>query len=121
MNDWQDYIRFRDEFESVLDPERYTIGWLDRQILYGEFNIWATEKAAIIAKLEEYPTGASDVHGMLAAGDLNDIIETLIPAAEAYGKEQGCIGAKIESREAWVRALKDSGYVLHQCVVRKEL
>ena len=120
-SDWQTYFRFRDEFEEALDPVRYTLHWLDEQVLTGEFMVWGTLRAAILCKIEHYPTGARDIHGMLAAGDLETIVEKLIPDAEEWAREQGCIGSKIESRAGWVRVLKGAGYELHQSTLRKDL
>ena len=118
---WAAYWRFRDQFAEVLDPERYSLEWLDGQVMSGTFKVWASANAAIIAKIEAYPTGAMDIHGLLAAGDLSEIVDTLIPQAEAWGRAVGCIGAKIESRAGWVRALKQSGWEIHQTTLRKVL
>ncbi len=104
-----------------MDERYHTLDWLDAQVLEGKVQFWATEDAAIIAEVRDYPTGARDVHGLIAAGDLQSIIEELIPRAEAWGKANGCVVAQIESREGWARALSPSGYRTHQIVVRKEL
>lgn len=119
--DWAGYLRFRPAFGEVIDPRYYTLTWLDGQLLHGNVKFWRTDNAAILAELKHYPTGARDVHGLIAAGDLAEIIETLIPLAEQWGRDNGCIGALIESRPAWARALKPYGYEHHQTIVRKEL
>ena len=119
--DWAGYLRFRPQFAEVIDPQRYTLEWLDDEILSGRMLLWVGDKAAIIAKLEVYPTGATDIHGMIAAGDLAEIRDRLIPQAEQWARALGCIGAGISSREGWARALKGSGYSVHQIMVRKEL
>lgn len=118
--DWAAYLRFRDAFGEVMDPRLYTLDWLDAQLLTGQAMFWATDNAAILAELKLYPTGARDIHGLIAAGDLQDIIESLIPQAEQWARGIGCIGAIIESREGWVKALKPSGYNIHQVSVRKD-
>ena len=118
---WADYWRFRDQFAEALDPERYTLEWLDAQVMSGAFKVWASDKAAILCKIELYPTGAMDIHGMLAAGDLGEIVEVLIPQALDYGREIGCVGGMIESRAGWVRMLKKSGWQIHQTTLRKVL
>lgn len=121
VTDWVGYLRFRDAFAEVLDPRLYTIEWLDKQVLECKVTFWRTDKAAIIAELKIYPTGAADVHGLIAAGDMADIVETLIPAAEQWGRDLGCLGAIIESREGWKRTLKSSGYDVYQVALRKDL
>lgn len=116
-----DYLRFRQAFASVLDPRLYTIDWLDRQIVTGAAKFWATESAAIIAQIKTYPTGAMDIEGLIAAGDMDDIIGKLIPAAEQWARAVGCVGAIIQSRQGWARALKPHGYSIYQTALRKEL
>lgn len=118
---WADYWRFRDQFAEALDPARYTLEWLDAQVISGAFKIWASEGAAIIAQIETYPTGTMDIHGMLAAGDLAEIVDVLIPQALDYGREIGCLGGIISSRTGWVRVLKQAGWQLHQTELRKAL
>ncbi len=121
LPDWELYTRWRDAFGDVLDERYYTLDWLDLQILSGAFRFWANNNAAIVAELRHYPTGSKDVHGLIAAGDLGEIIETLIPKALAWGVEQGCIGGLIESRSSWAKLLAPHGWEPHQLVVRKEL
>lgn len=116
-----DYLRFRQAFAEVMDPRLYTIDWLDRQVVTGGVKFWATEDAAIIAQIKTYPTGAMDIEGLIAAGDMADIVNLLIPAAEQWAKAVGCIGAIIQSREGWARALKPHGYRIYQTALRKEL
>jgi hypothetical protein len=119
--DWAGYLRFRDAFAAVMDARYYTPEWLDGELLSGAVTFMRTDAAAIIVELRNYPTGAIDVHGIVAAGDLADVVGVLIPRAEQWARELGCIGAVIESREGWSRALKASGYNVHQVAVRKEL
>lgn len=118
---WEAYCFWRDAFGEVMDERYYTLDWLDLQVLNGELQFWATPGGAIIAELKEYPTGAKDVHGLVAAGDLSEIIEVLIPQALKWGREQGCIAGLIESKTAWVKLLKPHGWEAHQTIVRKEL
>ncbi len=117
--EWSTYCAWRDAFGDVIDDRYHTLDWLDLNILSGEFRFFAGEGAAIVAELRDYPTGAKDVHGLIAAGDLGEIVADLIPQAEEWGREQGCIAAIIESRPAWAKLLP--GYEPHQLAIRKEL
>ena len=121
MGGGSDYQRFRARFREAMDPRLYPIAYLDGLVRSGIAHFRCTERAAIVFALRQYPSGASDVHGLVAAGDMNEIVERLIPEAEAWGKQQGCIGALIESRAGWARLLKRHGYEPHQMAVRKEL
>jgi hypothetical protein len=121
LPDWAGYLRFRDAFAAVLDPALYTIDWLDREILEGKAELWVGREAAIVARIRDYPTGARDIEGLIAAGDLGEIVAALIPEAEAFGRALGCTGAIIESREGWGRVLRRRGYAPYQTALRKRL
>lgn len=114
-----DYLDFRAGFASIIDPRFYTIEWLDQQVWAGFARCWACDDAAIIAEVKTYPTGATEVHGIAATGNLESIVNTLIPLAEEWGRSMGCITASISSRPGWVKALPD--YHLYQTTIRKEL
>lgn len=114
-----EYLRFRDRFAEALDPRFYPIEYLDRRIVEGSAFLWASENAALVAELKTYPSGTRVIHCLVAAGNASEIVETLKPAVEAWGKQQGCAFAEVASRFGWVRILKD--YEPHQMTVRKEL
>jgi hypothetical protein len=118
---WAGYCEFRRAFAEVMDERYYTLAWLDNEVLSGRVQLWRSENAAMITELKTYPTGAKDIHALIAAGDLEEIIEVITPEAEEWARQQGCTAALVESREGWARALKPSGYRTHQLIVRKEL
>lgn len=115
-----DYLTFRSAFLEVLDPRYYPIEWLDQRVKEGRAIVMRSAHAAIVVELRQYPGGAIDVHGLIAAGDKDEIINDLIPRAEALGRENGCIAGVVESRPGWARALKPHGYEVSQVTVRKE-
>ena len=115
------YQAFRPAFGEVIDPRYYTLDWLDEQLLRGHAHFWNTDHAALVTEFKAYPAGAMDIHVVVAAGDMRDIIEILAPQAEAFGRANGCTAATVESRIGWARALKPSGYRMHQTTIRKEL
>ncbi len=117
----KDYLKFRDLFAEALDPVFYDIFHLDQRLLEGSAFLFTTDASAVIVEIKDYPTGARVVHGLIAAGDADDIVETLIPQAEAWGKANGCTHAEVSSRPAWQRILKARGYEPHQIAVRREL
>ena len=125
----KDYSAFRPSFEAALDERLYRIEHLDALIGSGRAQIWFGAHSAIVAEVREYPTGARAMHGLVAAVDpeappgagLDEIVGTLIPRAEAWGRSVGCVLAVIESRPGWVRKLEAGGYRIHQTAVRKTL
>jgi hypothetical protein len=118
---WPDYLPWRDKFAEAMDPELFTIDWLDQHVASGGARLWTSEKAAILAEIRHYPTGLRAIHGLYAVGDLREIVEILIPQAEEFGKSQGCTRAFIDSRGAWKRILRDRGYEEYKLMVRKEV
>ena len=121
MSWFEAYRQFRGGFREAIDERFYSIEWLDEQVALSRAFFWHTENAAIVAEIKTYPTGTKAIHGLCATGDIKDITDKLIPAAEAWGRENGCTFALIESRSGWGRALKPNGYAVHQTAVGKEI
>lgn len=118
---FQAYLDFRTQFAEVLDQRYYPLEWLAQRVLNGTVKVWATDDAALMTEIKDYPTGASDIHVLLAAGNIESIVGELREEAEDWAKAHGCLAALIESREGWAKALKPFGYETHQTTVRKEL
>lgn len=115
---WLAYQKHRNEIAGMLDERLYTIEWVDAQIWSGAFRIFASENAIIAVELKQYPTGAIELHGMFAAGDLDEIVP-LIGRAEEWGRTMGCTYATISSRPGWARVMRD--YEVVQVTIRKVL
>lgn len=120
LPDWAGYLRFRGEIGQVIDERMYSLEWLDGQLLTGRARAFIADDAIILIEIKHYPSGERDVHGLVAAGSLPTIIDDLIPQAEEYGRSIGCIGAVIESRGGWAKALKRDGYEPYQTTIRKD-
>lgn len=120
IEEWLEYLGWRDRLAAAVDPRFYPMGWLDGEVWAGRARFWSNADAAIVATFKVYPTGARAVHGLVAAGDAAQI-QALIPFAEAWGRDLGAIVAEIDSRPGWERTLKSDGYALHQACLRKEL
>lgn len=114
------YQDFRPEFEAMLDPAKWPIHWLDKQISRGEATAFCADNACIIAALRQFPGGAIEVHGLCACGDLS-AIKALIVQAEEWGMASGATIATIASRRGWVRALSSDGYAETQVMIEKGL
>ena len=112
------YLRHRSALASVLDPLLYNVEWLDCQVWSGRLKQWGNDDAIILVEVKRYPTGAREIHGMIAAGDLG-AIKALIVEAEDWARTQGIQFASISSREGWGRVLPD--YSPHQVTIRKAL
>lgn len=119
--EWAEYQRFRDRLAAEIDPALYTVQWLDLQVFTGTFRLFSDGDSAILFSIREYPTGLKEAHGEFAVGELNVIQASLIPQFEAFAKANGCSIAVIQSREGWVRQMKDKGYSKFQTAIRKVL
>jgi hypothetical protein len=117
---WEAYSRHRHEIAALLDPRYHTIEWIDDQVALGFVTAFHNDEAIILCEINDYPTGAQDIHGLVAAGALESILP-LITEAEEWAIEQGCIGAEIASRPAWAKVLEPHGYRLHQVTIKKDL
>lgn len=120
MTDWAGYLRWRPAFAMAIDARMYAPEWLDARILAGSAQFWCSDDAAAVTEIRYYPTGAYDVHGLVAAGDAGAVRDRIIPAIEAWGRSIGALGIVIESRPGWARLLRSAGFEPHQMAVRKE-
>jgi hypothetical protein len=111
-------LPFRDEF-ATIDPARYPIEYIEKQVASGFWRVWSNDRAAIIATIKRYPSGLREVHGLAAAGDLAEIVG-LIPLAEDWGRSRGCVGAEIASKPAWAKIMAAHGYKPAQVRLWKE-
>lgn len=115
-----DYLEWRDRLAEALDDRFYDAGHLDALVSGAKARFFFNDRAAILAEIRTYPTGARSVDGICAAGDLEGVLE-LISSAEEWGREEGCVCAFINSREAWQRILEPRGYTPYKICLHKEL
>lgn len=114
------YALWRSRLLEAVDQELYPAEWLDRRVANGRARLWCNEAAAIVAEIKTYPSGAKEVHGLLAAGDVQ-AIKALIPNAEQWGRDKGCTRASISSHPAWARIMHSEGYEPEQLTIAKGL
>ena len=114
------YYRHRDEILTMLDERFWPREWLEAQIASGGIGLLANDGAVIGFEVRTYPGGATELHGMFAAGDLPAILE-LIEQICARAAAQGLTIAAIESRSGWEKALKTRGFVRDKVRIVKEL
>lgn len=113
------YQRWRPEFAKALDPRRYTIEHVDGFVASGRYVLDATDDAAVLTEAVLYPTGNWEVHGVIAAGSLQEIRRTLIPRVEQRAMENGAVAASISSTAGWARVLGNDGYRVYQVTMSK--
>jgi hypothetical protein len=121
MTDWTGYLKWRASFTGAMDPRLHPPEWLDARILAGSVQFWRSDNAAAVTEVRTYPTGAYDVHGLVAAGDVGEVRDAIIPEVERWGRAIGALGIVIESRPGWARMLRGAGFEAHQLTIRKAL
>lgn len=119
---WQErYADIRDSLAEGIDTRFYQIEYVDWLLNTGRAGIFFSDNAAIVVEIRTFPTGTQAVSGLVAAGSKQEIVEQLIPQAEAWGKANGCEIALIESRAGWEREMKKHGYERWQVSLAKGL
>jgi hypothetical protein len=114
------YADWRARFLEAIDEGLYPAAWLDWLLETENAKFWGNDRAAIIAEMREYPSGAREVHGLVAAGEI-DGIKALIPLAEEWGRSLGATRAAISSHPAWARIMRADGYEPNQLSIVKVL
>jgi len=120
MMDFAGYLQWRPAFLEAIDQSLYPARWLDGLVAQEAVQLWRSDNAAALTELRPYPSGALDLHGLVAAGDIQEVRDILVPQAEAWARAIGCVGFSIESRPGWAKLLKNKGFEPHQLTVRKE-
>lgn len=115
------YLQYREAFAEILDPRTHAIEWLDAQVYAGFVRVWPAPDACLLTEIKRFPTGAFEVHVMIAAGDMGTLVNETIKQVEAWAQEIGALFVTIASRNGWVRVMEKHGYSLWQCEIRKEL
>ena len=115
------YLIFREQFAALIDPRTHGIEWLDAQVWTGRARVWGDETACLVTENRHYPTGAFEVHVLIAAGDMGTLVNDTIKQVEAWARQIGALFVTIASRSGWVRVMEPHGYALWQAEIRKEL
>lgn len=117
----QPYLKFRSEIASILDPRTHSVEWLDAQIWYGRAKVWGDDRACLVTEVRSFPTGAFEVHVMVAAGSKRALVEEIIVDVERWATGIGALFVTIASRAAWARVMAPYGYEFWQQEIRKEV
>lgn len=114
--------RARGFIEPALEYTQGTHTYADvvRDLDNGQFQLWDTDRAAIVTEILRYPRHRV-CHVFLAGGQLSEI-ERIAPIIEVWAKAQGCAKMSLAGRAGWTRSfLRDRGYRPAWTVMNKEL
>ena len=65
------------------------------------------EKSVIVTEINDYPTGKR-ARIWLAAGEMDELVNDMLPDVEAWAQGGGCVSITIVGRKGWLRKLKDT-------------
>ncbi|MED5549876.1 MAG: hypothetical protein VX529_11015 [Pseudomonadota bacterium] len=100
--------------------EGYTLEEVLTEIVEGRSVLLTSENALLVAKLYGRH-GRITAHGWLGAGSLTELIDEIMPQAEAWARRQGASRMTVDGRRGWARALRDSGFEEESVTVGKDI
>lgn len=89
-----------------------------RAIASEQAQLWRGRKSEIVTEIRQYPK-AKVCRIWLAGGDMNELVNEMLPDVEAWAKARGCGRVEICGRKGWKRVLK--GYREPYAVLTKEI
>lgn len=113
------YEKWRHRLARANNPALIPITYVDELLSDGRAQFWATEDAAIVTQLREWPGGAVTVEVIAAAGKKGDVIGPLHEAAAVWAKGEGASHVLIAGRDGWRRELPEFRH--YQTLLLKEL
>lgn len=88
-------------------------------IMNGHAQLFPAPNAALVTRIEIYPTGIKACNEWLAGGDMDELLK-LEPEVAAWARDEiGCDRIYLAGRRGWERILKD--YKASHTVLRKDL
>lgn len=112
------YQKWRRRLARANDPRLIPIEYIDGLVVDGSAQFWATDEAAMVTVLKDWPGGAVTVDVIAAAGKKGDITGPLREAAETWAREHATF-ALITGRDGWRKELPE--YRHYQTWLIKEL
>jgi len=80
---------------------------VQRELWRQKAQLWCGEKSVIVTEINDYPTGKR-ARIWLAAGEMDELVDDMLPDVEAWAKGGGCVSITIVGRKGWLRKLKDN-------------
>src|SRR3546814_14206610 len=83
--------------------------------------VWGADDACLVTELRHFPTGAFEVHVLIAAGNMETLVNEIIKRVEAWGRHIGALFVTIASRKGWEKIMRPYGYEHWQTELRQDL
>lgn len=75
----------------------------------GRFQYWPGTRCCVVTEIMEYPR-ARKLHIFLAAGDLDEILDDILPQLKDFARETGCSAITNISRKGFLKRLPAHGF-----------
>ncbi len=93
--------------KALKYQDTHTLDDVECQLMKDKAQLWCGEKSVIVTEINDYPTGKR-ARIWLAAGEMDELVNDMLPDVEAWAKGGGCISITIVGRKGWLRKLKDT-------------
>ena len=103
---------------AIEHQDTHTLGDVAKAIIEGHAQHWRGRKSEIVTEIRSYPL-AKICRIWLAGGDMDELVNQMLPDVEAWAKANGCSRMEVVGRKGWKRVLKD--YREPYAVLTKEL
>lgn len=112
---WQDYIAKALEWQDT-----HCIEDVEKMVEEGYAQLWLGEQSAAVTEVITYPR-AKALHLWLCGGDLDEIVDEMLPRAEAWARAEGCTKLTTGGRKGWDRVMKRAGFTPVASICAKDL
>lgn len=113
------YEKWRHRLARANDPRLIPITHIDELLIQGAAQFWATDDAAMVTELKEWPGGAVTIEPIAAAGKKGDILGPLQASAQAWGKANRATIVRVVGRDGWRRELSEFRH--YQTILMKDI
>ena len=80
---------------------------VQRELWRQKAQLWCGEKSAIVTELHQFPQNRKKARIWLAAGDMDELVNEMLPDVEEWARKEGCMAVTIVGRKGWLRKLQE--------------
>lgn len=117
-----EWTRCRPWLEAALEHAcgTHLIEDVEDAIARGEAHFWPGRQSAVVTEFHEFPR-LKALHFWLAGGDLEELLNRMLPDITAWAKAHGCTRMTLAGRPGWRRALAPHGFDPHWHICAKDV
>lgn len=118
----EEWVRCKPWLMAALEHDGgfNTIEDVETRIAAGDAHFWPGKRAAGVTEFMAFPR-CKALNFWLVGGDLDELLDHMMPAAEAWARTQGCTKTVAFGRRGWKPKLAERGFSEGWTVFVKEL